>query len=187
MNDIGRAPEPDIGSPAGSGSKTGFRMCGYFAMHLIAVYLLAIAISPLLAGFFYRQVVPRLGGSIDTSGELQYYFSHLLVASLLPAFIAGYLNFKYRHTASLWVWLVPAIILVYEICTFQPSSLLVSKWSGAFAYFFSSDWSVPASAQEAFSGNLEGMRVYNAQTNFSAPFYAGVAYSLGALAGKLSE
>lgn len=162
---------------------TQSRTWGYFALHLLAVYALALAISPLLLGFFYRHIATQIeqGTSIP---ELQYYFAHLFLATFVPAIAAGYLNFRYRHAAALWIWLVPTAILVYKLLTLQPPSVFNGRWSGVFAYFFSSDWSVPTSAQEAFSSNLQGMRVYIAQTNYSAPFYAGAAYSIGAFARK---
>jgi hypothetical protein len=145
------------------------------------VYALAIVISPLLTGIIYRHFGSVL--HVQATPESQFYFSNILAAAVLPALLAGYLNSKYRHTAALWVWTVPALILLFKLLTFPSSTVFDSRWSEALAYYFSPNWSVPRSAQDAFSRDHFGMRVFIAQADFSAPFYAGIAYSLGTCAG----
>jgi len=153
----------------------------HFLLHLAAAYALAIVISPLLTGIIYRHFRSILHA--QATPESQFYFSNILVAAVLPALLAGYLNSKYRHTAALWVWTVPALILLFKLLTFPSSTVLDSRWSEALAYYFSPNWSVPRSAQDAFSRDHFGMRVFIAQADFSAPFYSGIGYSLGTCAG----
>ena len=134
--------------------------------------------APMLTGFFYR----HFGSVLNAQGlsETQFYFSNIFVAAVLPASLAGYLNSKYRHSSALWVWTVPTLILLASLLAFRSSTVFANRWSETFAYYFSSNWSVPRSAQDAFSRDLSGMRVFIAQADVSAPFYAGIAYSLGA-------
>jgi len=155
----------------------------HYCLHVIAVYLSALVLSPLLVGWFYRWIAPILNLGI-TSSEVQFYFSHLFFSSVVPALLAGYINSKYRNGSAMCAWIIPTALLAEKVVTFPATSVFASKWAEAAAYYFSSNWQVPASIDEAFRGNIGGMRVYVAQTKFVAPFYAGLAYSVGALVRK---
>ncbi len=162
---------------------SGFRHVLRFVLHVGAVYLSARAFTPWIVSLFCNHLAPAFH-IIIAGGNLQFYFKHLFWLTVIPALLVGYMNSKYRHAAALWVWLVPAILLLAKLATFQSSSVLTgSGWREAFAYYFSSNWQIPTFPQD-LRFNVAGMRVFLSQVDYSAPFYAGMAYSVAALAGK---
>jgi hypothetical protein len=75
-------------------------------------------------------------------------------------------------------WILPTVILVYKLLTFtEPyASILALHSSTRFSYFFVLQRTMPT-----FFGGGDPVRVTE-QIDVVAPFYAGVAYSIGALA-----
>lgn len=155
-----------------------------YALHLVIVYVVAMVLSPVIAGWLYRGILPIFGVSI-TGSDLQFYFSHLLVLNAALGICIGCVTSRIRHSLAVWVWVVPTLLLAVKLATFSAESILVSRWENALAFYFGSTWHVPGSIDEAFRTNLIGMRVYIAQTKFSAPFYSGIGYSTGALLGRM--
>jgi hypothetical protein len=101
-----------------------------------------------------------------------------LISSDTPFFpiqiaVGAYLGWKlYRrwgHRSMLWVWILPAVVLTYaafSIPTFSPWSSSPAD-TGPLSHYFG--WGCQADT-----------RCYD-QLTFTLPFYASVAYSLGAL------
>jgi hypothetical protein len=95
------------------------------------------------------------------------------LARFLPAVVGKQIAGRRFTSPATWVWIIPAAILLYDILQFRASSSSVFGPSmPVFSYFFDIDPLV---------GNWARMR---AQMVVTAPFYAGVGYSLGALAWK---
>ena len=163
----------------------------WFCLHLAATNLVVHFFTPWLAGWVNRTLLPFLSyaTSSDSYGLL---FSHLFVFAFVPAFVAGLVNAKFKHKAAEFVWIVPAAVLVYELFAFQgASSVLDQNGFSAFHYYFGSTFLLPdvhtygwgsKAYWEAVRSSPDVGRAL-AQLKFTAPFYAGVAYSLASWIG----
>lgn len=49
--------------------------------------------------------------------------------SVVPAFFAGLINTRFKNKAAQFVWLVPAVILVYKFATFPAPSVFKSQFA----------------------------------------------------------
>jgi hypothetical protein len=138
--------------------------------------------------------MPLLHVSFATSGP-DWYLQHLELATVIPAVIVGYLDvFRFlpanwsehvdirRHDfAATWVWVVPSLILGFRMAEYDsPHSVLIGGSTSAIAYFFDIQRTMPGWAHPLVG---DPIRVW-AQMTITAPFYAGVAYGLGALASR---
>lgn len=151
-----------------------------FCLHTAAVYVCALYFSPWLIGRWFAWFAPLLHASSKVPPG-DWYLQHLELVSILPALTAGWLNRRRRDSAATWAWAVPTLVLGYKMLQYRGSSSVLSAES-AFAYFFNIQQSMPTLASPTVS---DPVRVL-AQMTITAPFYAGVAYSLGALCSKLS-
>ncbi len=157
----------------------------WFALHLATVYVLVHFATPWLAGWTYGKLLPFL--QIYTSSSVwEFQFSHVFMFSFIPALITGSVNARFKHKAALLVWIVPTAVLVYKLATFSfPHSVLYdSPSSPAWHYYFGSDFLIPRfHSWRAFwdaAGSNPDMARGMAQLTFTAPFYAGLAYSSAA-------
>jgi hypothetical protein len=152
--------------------------------HLAAVYLLVNFCTAWLAGWIQGWLLPMLRVH-SSSSRLEFLFSHLLAFSSLPAFLAGLINARFRHRAAQFVWLVPAVVLAYKLVTYSASgSVFYSRpfWS-RFDYYFGGGFSIPEfHSWQGLFGMASDPDITRgmAQLSYTAPFYAGVAYSLAA-------
>jgi|GEM_PF-1938760 len=158
----------------------------WFLLHVAAVYVLVNLCTPWLAGWVNRTLLPFLGDAASSS-SLSLLFNHLFAFACVPAFIAGLVNAKLKHKAAEFVWIVPAVVLVYEIIVFQgTSSVLDQNRFLAFHYYFGSTFLLPDAHTHGWGSKThwEAVRTSSdviralAQMKFTAPFYAGSAYSL---------
>jgi hypothetical protein len=160
----------------------------WFLPHMVVVYGLVNFCTPWLAGWTHGTLLPLVQRP-SSSSHFEFFYSHLLVFSVVPAFISGLLfNLKLRQRVAEFVWLIPTVVLLYKFYTFSDTSSVFERQSGplllAFHHYFSSDfliaeyrdwadfWSIVRSNPDM----LRGMD----QFQFTAPFYAGVAYSIAA-------
>jgi hypothetical protein len=157
----------------------------WFALHLATVYVLVQFATPWLAGWTYGKFLPFV--QIHTSPSVyEFEFSHVFMFSFTPALIAGVMNARFKHKAALLVWIVPTAVLVYKLATFSsPHSVLYSSSSSpVWHYYFGGDFFIPQfhSWREFWdaAGSNPDMARGMAQLTFTAPFYAGFAYSLAA-------
>ena len=168
------------------------------AVHTLVVYALAVEVSPMLVGRWFAWVLPAFQYH-NTSAPRDWFLQHLELATIVPALIAGYVNLARflpavvggqvkgakREPAAEWVWLVPTFVLAYKMSQYHASSSVLSVGSdSAFKYFFEIERQMPRLA-DILSGNraVDPARVL-AQMLVTAPFYAGIAYTVGALASK---
>ena len=155
-----------------------------FVLHLGAVYLIVWFITPWVAGRWSDWVLPLLQ-SPEHAGRLQFLFSHVFALTFLPGLVTGFINAKYRHRVALFVWTVPSLVLLYRLFTF-PATALQEYWPTVFHYYFAGDFLLPdfQSYRELFTrvaASPDFMRGM-AQLRITGAFYAGIGYSLAALA-----
>ena len=185
------APEIEVLSqdtPGGS-SASGWQIL-WLLLHVAGVYAVVKFVTPWLAGWAQR-ILLFLDPS--TPGSFQFLFSHILVLSILPAFLFGLINSRWKQRVAEFVWLFPAVILTYQCLTFAvpSSSVLVSqsKFPAVFHQFFAGGFAIPEFhdwtefwqiARSSYPDMTRGM----AQVQYTTPFYAGIAYSAAAWIGR---
>jgi len=162
----------------------------WFLFHLAVVYAIVNVCTPLLARWTRDTLLPLLQHP-SSSGRFEYLYSHLFVFSFIPGFVGGFVNARFRHKAAQFVWLLPAVILAYKFRMFPSPSVLQGQRSAAFHQYFGGGFTIPdfRNWQEFLSiaGSNSDMARGRAQTNFTAPFYAGIGYSLAAWIGLRTE
>ena len=162
----------------------------WFLLHLAAVYSIVKICTPWLAGWTRGILLPLLQHPTP-SGRFEYLYSHVFGFSFIPASLAGLVNARFKHEAAQFVWLVPAAILAYKFATFAASSVLQSQFSAAFHQYFGGGFMIPEFRDWhdfwAIVGSNSDMTRGLAQLEFTAPFYAGVGYSVAAWIGRRTE
>lgn len=153
---------------------------GAFGLHTLAVYLCAMRLSPWLVGGWFAWGLPALRISA-TAQSGDWYLQHLELVSIVPALLAGYLAARRTDSIATWACGIPVLMLVYRILRYHsPSSVLVGGSMSVLRYFFDIEHIMPTIMNPTAS---DPVRVL-AQMTITAPFYAGVAYSLGAWCAK---
>ena len=153
---------------------------GFFLLHTIAVYLCALFFSPRLVSAWFNWMTPLLHIESGAS-PADWYLQHLVIVTIIPALVVGYVNVRGAHSVGSWAWVVPALVLAFKFVTYtSPGSVLDAAHLSAFQYFFDIQQVMPTFRNPLAS---DPGRVL-AEMNVTAPFYAGVAYSLGALGSK---
>ncbi len=151
-----------------------------FGLHTLAVYLCAVHFAPWLISRWFAWIAPVLQVPTTTSPG-NWYLQHLELASIVPAVFAGYIVARRPDSVATLAWGVPVLVLAYKMLRYQaPSSVLIGSSMSAFGYFFDIQTSMPTLANPTASDPVRALT----QIIITAPFYAGVAYSLGALAAK---
>ncbi len=165
-----------------------------FALDTVIVYILAMRVSGALVSVWFAWA-PRLFQISTTVRPGDWYLQHLELITIIPALAAGYIDIvrtvpallggpiKERRStsAAIWAWAIPTAILIYKMLEYQPvSSVLVGNQTTAFRYFFEIRREMPTFATLRYSDPVRYLR----QLTVTAPFYAGVAYSLGAFAHR---
>jgi hypothetical protein len=180
-------------------ARSFFADAGRLAVHTLLVYVCALHLSGWLVSRWFILIAPLLQISSNARPE-DWYLQHLELVTLVPALVVGYFNvFRFApamlggpkdgifsSSTARWAFVVPTGILCYELLTYRtPKSILYDRslydrFMQAVRYFFSilpeapKIWNLSAS---------DPVRVL-AQMTVTAPFYAGIAYSAGALASK---
>lgn len=155
-----------------------------FFLHLAALYLVVNLCVSSFAAWIYRVFLSALQIHTTRSG-FEFLFSHLLFFSFVPGFLSGLLNARFRHRVAEFVWIVPVVALLYKLATFPAtgSVLLQSHSWPAIHEYFSGGFLVPeVHTWEGFTGLFSNPDLVRGihQLRFTAPFYAGIAYSLAA-------
>jgi hypothetical protein len=71
-----------------------------------------------------------------SSSRFEFFFSHILAFSFIPAFAADLGNARFKHKVAEFVWVVPTMILTYKFLTFPAASVFQSQFSAAFHQYF---------------------------------------------------
>jgi hypothetical protein len=165
-----------------------------FALDTAIVYILALRVSGLLVSLWFVWIAPLLQISVNTPPG-DWYLQHLEWVTIIPAFAAGYINLGRVIPATfgkliddsrsarmaLWAWILPTVVLIYKMLRYHsPSSVLYDSSTSAIGYFFDIQHVMPN--RDNFLA-IDSVRVL-AQMTITAPFYAGIAYYLGALSSK---
>lgn len=165
-----------------------------FVLHTYIAYTCAMHISPWLVFHWFGWIAPILQISISIPAT-DWLLQHFELATILPALVIGYINVtrffpaiarSYLHegrsgSIATWAWSVPTVVLLYRMLMYHaPSSVLFGTSVTAIGYFFDIQKVAPTFTNPLAS---DPVRVL-AQISITAPFYAGVAYSLGALTSK---
>lgn len=83
-----------------------------------------------------------------------------------------------------FVWVVPTAILAYKFLTFPAPSIFHSQFSAAFHQSFEGGFLIPEFRDWhdfwTMVGSNHDMMRGKAQLDFTAPFYAGIGYSVAA-------
>jgi glucan phosphoethanolaminetransferase (alkaline phosphatase superfamily) len=162
----------------------------WFVLHMAAVYAMVNFCTVPLAAWTAGTLLPLLQHP-TSSGSFQFLYSHILAFSFTPAFLAGLTNARFKHKVAQFVWFVPAVILAYKFVTFPAPSVWQSQFSGAFHQYFAGAFSIREFRNwddfwSIVRSNPDMMRGL-AQQTFTAPFYAGVGYSVAAWIGRRSD
>jgi hypothetical protein len=175
-------------------SRSSFVWLGLFLLNSIVVYMCALHLSPVLVGRWFAWVTPIVGFPSGMP-PTDWYLQHLELMTIVPALVAGYIDMgrflpalvgkkigQWRSdSAASRAWIVPCAVLFYRMLAFHaPSSVLYGSSMSAFRYFFEIQQVMPTFRNPLAS---DPVRVL-AQMSVTAPFYAGMAYSLGAIAWR---
>jgi hypothetical protein len=108
-----------------------------------------------------------------------YYLQLLELVSILPALAVGYIVCRYFRKLATWAWILPTVILSYKLLTFTDpqSSVFISHPLSRFSYYFVIVRLTPTFTDLRGSDPIRLVQ----QMTVVAPFYSGVAYSIGAL------
>jgi len=175
-------------------SNSWFGRAADFVMHTFIVYYCAMHLSEWLVFHWFGWIAPVLQISIIVPAT-DWYLQHFEWATILPALVLGYMDvdqflpatarrFMYggrSGSMARWALAIPtAVLLVRMLFYHDASSVLVGSSVTAVRYFFDIQKVMPTFADPLAS---DPVRMW-AQMSVTAPFYAGIAYSLGALASK---
>lgn len=175
-------------------TKSPLAWLGLFFVNTFVVYMCALHISGMLVGSWFAWFAPIFGTPIPAR-PAEWYLLHLEVMTIIPALVAGYADLgrflptlvgkrisdRRSSSAGSFAWTIPTASLLYKMMQFHaPSSVLLGSSMSAFKYFFDIQQVMPSFA-DLLAGNP---RRVLAQMTITAPFYAGVAYSLGSLAWR---
>jgi hypothetical protein len=152
---------------------------GPFALHTTTAAVCGIHLGPWLLSCWFVWLLPLVGSTRTPTGND--YLQYFEVASVVPAFVVGYVLSLYFRSQATWAWIVPTGVLVYKLLTFADpyASVLVPHFWTRFSYFFVIQRTMPTFTPGF--GGVDLVRVAQ-QVTVIAPFYAGLAYSAGALA-----
>jgi hypothetical protein len=166
-----------------------------FGIHTLIVYGCAVHLSPWLVFHWFSLVAPILQISINMPAT-DWYLQHLELVTIVPAVVLGYLNVTRLlppvirrlvgegnlGSVAVWAWVVPTLVLAYRMILYHhpPSSVLFDNSVSAIKYFFDIQKVMPTMRNLLASDPIRVL----AQMLVTTSFYAGVAYSLGALASK---
>ncbi len=153
---------------------------GAFGLHTLTVYICAVHFSPWLVGRWFKWIMPLLGFS-TTAWSADWYLQHLEMMSIIPAIVAGYVIARRPDSVGSWAWTIPGLVLVCKMILYRANlSVFLGTSMPALQYFFDIQRAMPTMTNPLRS---DPGRVL-AQMVITAPFYAGLAYSLGAYASK---
>jgi hypothetical protein len=186
------ATEEQVPSHAKAAEKTavGWQIV-WFLLHVAVVYAIVNFCTAWLAGWTREKLFPLLQIRTTSSGQFEFLFSHLLEFSFVTAFLTGLVNARPKHRVAQFVWLVPTAILAYKLAIFPAPSVLQSQLTAAFHQYFGGGFLIREFRDWhdfwSIAGLNPDMKRGMAQMTFTAPFYAGVGYSLAAWIGRRTD
>jgi hypothetical protein len=98
----------------------------------------------------------------------------------------GLFNARYRHRVAQYVWIGPAVLLIYHIVTF-PSTVFQDRYAVALRYYFTPVQGIPEfhNLHELFTRVMSSPEAKRGgdQQSVVGLFWAGIAYSVATWAG----
>jgi hypothetical protein len=160
-----------------------------FVLHVVAVYLIAHFSCPWLSGEIYAWR-PVFGFRSPVS-RFEFLFSHIFAFTVIPGILAGMASARFRHRVAEFVWIVPAVLMIYKLLTFRTSILRGNRFLAAFHYYFGGGFSIPEfhNYRELFTQvarSYDGARGMD-QLSFTGFLYAGIVYSLTAFFARRKD
>lgn len=166
-----------------------------FIVHTLVAYACALRLSQWLVFHWFGWIAPLLHTTISIPAT-DWYLQHFELVTVIPALVIGYLNVvrflpavvrEYLQesrtgSAAFWAWTIPTLVLLSRMLQYHAPSVLYGSSMTAIRYFFEIQKVMPTFSNPLAS---DPERVW-AQMSVTAPFYAGVAYSLGVVASKHS-
>lgn len=101
-------------------------------LHVLAVYLIAHFSCPWLSAQIYAWR-PVFGFRAPVS-RFEFLFSHIFMFTTIPAILAGLASARFRHKAAEFAWIVPTVLIMYKLLTFQTSIMRGNRLVAAFHY-----------------------------------------------------
>lgn len=165
-----------------------------FILHTFIVYACAAYLSQWLVFHWFGWVAPIVHISTNIP-PVDWYLRHFELMTILPALMMGYVDATRllppntiraylpdrQHSIASWAWVLPTSVLLYRMLRYHaPASVLYGSSMTALKYFFDIQKVMPTFQNPLAS---DPIRVW-AQFSVTAPFYAGVAYSVAASASK---
>ena len=180
------ATEGQALSQARPGGKSRGWLVLWFLLHVAVIYAITNFCTAWLAGWTRGTLLPLLQQPTSLSG-FEFLLSHIFAFSFIPAFAVGLVNSRFKHSVAQFVWLVPTVVLAYKFRTFPAPSVFQSQFHPAFHQYFGGGFLIPDFQNwHDFSTivrtNPDLMRG-RAQLDFTAPFYAGIGYSVATWIG----
>jgi len=179
------------GRPKGkSAGKAGGWQVLWFLLHVGVVYAITNFCTTWLSGWTRGTLLPLLQRPTSSS-SFEFLFSHIFVFSFVPGLAGGMVNARFKHGLAQFVWIVPTVILAYKFLTFPAPSVFHSQFSAAFHQYFGGGFLIPEFRDwhefwRIVRTNPDMMRG-KAQLDFTAPFYAGIGYSVAAWIGHRTD
>jgi len=156
----------------------GASSAGLFALHTTAAALCVTYLNPWLAGQFVHWILP-LTGQPTPSHAMDFYLQHFELASVVPAFLLGYVIAYQFPKLSTWTWLLPTLVISYKLLTFaDPNTSILAggnTWN-RFSYYF-----VIQRISPLYGSDPER---WLQQVTVVASFYSSLAYTVGAFTTK---
>jgi hypothetical protein len=183
----------ELPKPSGIEKKSWLGYAAALVLHTYIAYTCAMHLSAWLVFHWFGWALPILH-VYTTIPAADWYLQHFELMTILPALVVGFLNIArflppgirhFMHEGStsiaLCAWALPALVLLYRMLEYHaPSSVLYGNSMSAVRYFFDIQKVMPTWRSPLAS---DPVRVW-AQMSVTAPLYAGVAYSLGAVLSK---
>jgi hypothetical protein len=165
-------------------TRSGLEAIGSFSLHTTAAAFCGIFFGPWLLSRWFIWILPLLRIP-PPAPRADYWLQHLELVTIIPALVFGALVARYFERLASWAWVVPTMILSYKLLTFTNPNVSVlasaDPWS-RFSYYFVIQQHMPTFSSLGLSGS-DPIRVAQ-QLDVTAPFYSGIAYSIGALLTK---
>jgi hypothetical protein len=167
---------------------------GLFLLDTFLVYQCAWRVPPLLVRMWFAWFAPIFGTPSNVA-PLDWHLRHLALMTIIISLIAGYIDLgrflpaivgkqiagRRSSSAGTWMWIIPTTVLLYGMLQFRAPSSVLGPSTSAFRYFFDTQQLMASFRNSLASDWAARVRI---QIQVTAPFYAGIAYSFGALAWK---
>jgi len=182
--------QPDLKTP----SPSPILWLGLFLLDTFLVYQCAWRVPVMLVKIWLAWFAP-IFGTPSTMAPVDWHLRYRALMTVIISLIACYIDLgrflpaivgkpiagRRSKAPGTWVWIVPTAVLLWNMLQVRAPSSVLGPSIPAFRYVF--DIYALSFFRSPLAGDWTHVR---AQMLVTAPFYAGIAYSFGALAWKHS-